>query len=219
MSEDKVLMFARECIRAYEKVSDLCVERTTRGKLLMKTSRQCVSLVTLVMLLTMVGCTESSTTDSVTTEPPGFAATVSGAVDGHLSGRGLVTYIAPQDTVSGTRPGYYLVSNLIQDVMEARDWVITFRIPDGTDSGTYQLVSADPMSVGEEFEVRLEGMVDRRTVSFRSNTEGTLTLDSFPSDVSQLSDATIKGKFQFSAGNRHGEVISVNGEFDFTVKA
>lgn len=185
----------------------------------MTTSRQCVSLVTLVMLLTVVGCTDSSTTDSATIEPPGFAATVSGAIDGHLSGRGIVTYIAPQDTVSGTRPGYYLVSNVIQDAMEASDWVITFRIPDGEDAGTYQLVSADPMRVGEEFEARLEGMVDGRTVSFRSNTEGTLTLDSFPSNVSQLSDATIKGKFQFSSENSVGEVVAVNGVFEFPVKA
>jgi hypothetical protein len=178
-----------------------------------------VSLVISIMVWPMVGCSESSTTDSMTTEPPGFAATVSGAVTGNFSGRGIVTYIAPQDTVSGTRPGYYLVSNVIQDVIETRDWVITFRIPEGTDSGTYQLVSADPLNVGEEFEARLEGMVDRRSVSFRSNTEGTLTLDSFPSNGNQLSGAIVKGKFQFSAENHQGEVVAVNGVFDFPVKA
>ena len=155
----------------------------------------------------------------MTKKPTGFTATVSGAVTDNLSGRGMVTYIAPQDTVSGTRPGYYLVSNVLQDVMEARDWVITFRIPDGTDSGTYQLVSADPMSVGEEFEARLEGSVEQRTVSFRSNTDGTITLDSFPSNVNQLSGATIKGKFRFSAENHQGEAVAVNGEFDFPAKA
>lgn len=185
----------------------------------MTPSRRFVSLVTLVVLLLVVGCTESSTTDSVTTEQPGFAATVSGAVKGNLSGPGIVTYIAPQDTVSGIRPGYYLISNVIHDVLEARDWVVTFRIPDGTHSGTYQLVSGNPMNVGEEFEARLEGMVDRQTVSFRSNTDGTLTLDSFPSNASELSGAMIKGKFQFSAENSHGEVAAVNGEFDFPVEA
>lgn len=187
----------------------------------MTSSILCIRVMTWVMLLATVGCMESSTssTDSGAREPVGFAVTVSGVVEDRFAGSGIVTYIAPQDTVTGTRPGYYLVSNVIQGVMEAKDWVVTFRIPDGTDSGTYQLVSADPMSVGEEFEARLEGIIDRRTVSFSSNTEGTLTLDSFPSDVSQLSEATIKGKFQFSAENNDGETVAVNGVFDFPVKA
>jgi hypothetical protein len=185
----------------------------------MTTLRQFASLVTLVILLPVLGCTESSRTDSETTEQPGFAATVSGVVQGNLSGQGIVTYIAPQDTVSGKRPGYYLVSNIIHDVLEARDWVVTFRIPDGTHSGTYQLVSAEPRNLGEEFEARLEGMVDRQPVSFRSNTEGTLTLDSFPLNANQLSGSTIKGTFQFNAENSHGEVAEVNGAFNFPVRA
>jgi hypothetical protein len=58
-------------------------------------------------------------------------------------------------------------------------------------------------------------VVEKRTVSFRSNTEGTLILDSFSSDASQLSDMKVKGKFQFSTENHNGEVVSVNGAFDF----
>ncbi|MEX2493324.1 MAG: hypothetical protein WD425_16350 [Nitrospirales bacterium] len=185
----------------------------------MTTLRQFASLMTVVMLLPVLGCPESSRTDSEKTEQPGFTATVSGVVKGNLSGQGIVTYIAPQDKVSGKRPGYYLVSNIIHDVLVARDWVVTFRIPDGTHSGTYQLVSADPMNVGEEFEARLEGMVDTQPVSFRSNTEGSLTLDSFPSHAGQLSGSTIKGTFQFNAENSDGEVAEVNGAFHFPIKA
>lgn len=147
------------------------------------------------------------------TERPGFAATISGVVGGELSGRSLVTYIAPQKTGSGTRPGYYLVSHVIQDRREARDWIVTLRIPE--DSGTYQLVTADPRKVGEKFEARLEGVVDREAVAFRTNTEGTLTLNSFPSHAGQVPGVTVTGRFQFSAEKSRGDITAVTGEFDF----
>lgn len=181
--------------------------------------RSFVRMMSVVLFWPLAGCTESSPHDPMKTERPGFAATISGAVRGELSGRGLVTYIAPQETGSGTRPGYYLVSHVIQDRREARDWIVTLRIPDGTDSGTYQLVTADPRKVGEKFEARLEGVVDRQAVAFRSNTEGTLTLISFPSHAGQLPGATVTGRFQFSAENSRGDIAAVTGEFDFPVKA
>lgn len=189
-----------------------------------------------VLFSFIVGCTESSVTDSRRAGQSDFTATVSGAVHGEVSGHGILTYLAPQKTVSGIRPGYYLIGNVIQHAIEvdppvdrqvdggtppiggARDLVITLRIPEGAELGTYQLVSADPSKIGEEFEARLEAVVGGQPVSFRSNTEGTLTLDSFPPDVDRASATTINGEFRFSAENDNGEMVVVTGAFDFQVR-
>jgi hypothetical protein len=198
---------------------------------MMKFGRDSKRWAVCVLFSFMVGCTESSVTDSGRAGQSDFTATVSGAVNGEVSGHGILTYLAPQKTVSGTRPGYYLIGNVIQHaievdrqvggvttIMDARDLVITLRIPEGAKLGTYQLVSADPRKIGEEFEARLEAVVGGQPVSFRSNTEGTLTLDSFAPEVDRASATTINGEFRFSAENDHGEMVVVTGAFDFQVR-
>lgn len=179
----------------------------------------------LIIVLNIVGCTESPTTDSSSLREPEFTANVSGAVKGEVSALGVVTYLAPQNTVSGTRPGYYIISNVVlrpkQDTLQNREvkgLAITLRIPDGTQPGKYELISGDPMNVGEEFEARLEAMVEGRPISFRSNTEGTLTLDSFSPQANGSAEGIINGKFQFNAENNEGEAVSVNGAFDILAK-
>ena len=74
------------------------------------------------------------------------------------------------------RSGYYLIAN----ERGTKDPLVTFRIPASTKSGTYELVAADPMELGENFEVRIESIVGGKLTSFGFNTERTLTLESFP---------------------------------------
>lgn len=163
----------------------------------MPSSYKIVHIMAGFMLLLIAACSDSST-DSVSKAPvaeqPGFTGSVSGAVSGEISGPGVATYLPPQDTIDGARPGYYLIAN----DRGATELLITFRIPAETKAGTYQLVTVDPMELGENFEVRIEGTVDGKPVSFGSKTEGTLTLDTFPADGHTLAGAKIEGSFQFA---------------------
>jgi hypothetical protein len=165
-------------------------------------------------LLLIAACSDSST-DPVSKAPvveqPGFTGSVSGAVSGEISGQGVATYLPPQDTIDGVRPGYYLIAN----TRGGRELVITFRIPAQTKPGTYQLVAVDPKELGERFEVRIEGTIDAQPISYGDKTEGTLTLDTFPADGDKLAGAKIKGSFQLTTQDPQGESLSVSGAFEF----
>jgi hypothetical protein len=180
----------------------------------MPSSYKIVQIMAGFMLLMIAACSDSSTdpvSKAPVVEPPGFTGSVSGAVSGEISGQGVATYLPPQDTIDGVRPGYYLIAN----TRGATELLITFRIPAETKPGTYQLVAVDPMELGERFEVRIEGTVDGKSVSFGSNTEGTLTLDTFPADGHTLAGANIKGSFQLTTQDPQGESLSVSGAFEF----
>ncbi|MEX2490132.1 MAG: hypothetical protein WD425_00070 [Nitrospirales bacterium] len=180
----------------------------------MASSYKIVHIMAGLLLLLIPACSDSST-DSVSKAPvveqPGFTGNVSGAVSGEISGPGVATYLPPQDTIDGVRPGYYLIAN----ARGTTELLITFRIPAGTKAGTYQLVTVDPMELGEKFEVRIEGTVDGKPVAFGSNTEGTLTLDIFPEDGEKLAGAKIEGSFQFATQAPEGDSLSLSGTFEF----
>lgn len=130
---------------------------------------------------------------------------------GEISGPGVATYLPPQDTIDGIRSGYFLIA----DVRGASALVITFRIPAKAQPGTYPLVAADPMALGENFEMRVESTIDGMPVAYGFNTDGTLTLEKFPFDGAKLSRAKIKGSFQFATQNSKGESLVANGTFEF----
>jgi hypothetical protein len=171
-------------------------------------------LIFFVGPVVMVGCQESPS-DSVprdsAPEQPGFAGQVSGALSGDLSGPGVATYIPSQETVSGSRAGYYLIAN----TRSVKDVLVTFRIPADTEPGTYRLHPRDPMELGENFEVQVDSRIDGVPVSYGFKTDGTLTLETFPADGSQLSGAKIKGSFDFVTEDDEGGSLSAEGTFEF----
>jgi hypothetical protein len=171
-------------------------------------------LILLVVPVVMVGCQESPS-DSVpqdsASEQPGFAGKVSGALSGEISGPGVATYIPSQETVTGSRAGYYLIAN----TRSVKDVLVTFRIPADTEPGTYRLHPRDPMELGENFEVQVDSRIDGLPVSYGFKTEGTVTLETFPADGSKLSGAKVKGSFDFVTEDDEGGSVSAEGTFEF----
>jgi hypothetical protein len=165
------------------------------------------------------GCSES--TDKVSSESksehPGFIAHVDGAGHTEILTEGIVTYLPPKerDTITGNRPGYYmLVNNLLTDIQDEREFIIIFRIPDGAQPGHYNLMTADPLRIGHNFDVQVEAVEKGQSIAYQTNTRGTITLENFSPDRISPEASTIKGTFQFVAENHEGEKVSVNGAFD-----
>lgn len=173
----------------------------------------------LIMLLVSIGCSDSST-DVASQEPKvdqsGFTASLSGSVSGEVSGAGVVTYLPPKegDPVTGVRPGYFLVANLNSDRNDKREFLIIFRVPGEAQPGDYDLVAPDPLRVGENFEVQVEMVEEGRSISYQSNTEGTITLEDFAPHRADSGDRNITGTFQFVTENSEGGQISATGTFD-----
>lgn len=173
----------------------------------------------LIMLLVSSGCSDSSTAPA-SQEPKvdqsGFTASLSGAVSGEVSGAGVVTYLPPKegDPVTGVRPGYFLVANLNSERNDRREFLIIFRVPGEAQPGHYDLVTPDPLRVGENFDVRVEMVEEGRSISYQSNTEGTITLEDFAPHSAGSGDSNITGTFQFVTENSQGGQISATGTFD-----
>lgn len=175
----------------------------------------------LLMAVGMAGCSDSST-DPGNQEPkvehPGFTASVSGAVNTQVSEEGIVTYLPPktQDSITGSRPGYFLLANnLLTDPIDGQAVMITFRIPDDAQPGNYNLRTPDPRKVGEHFDVQVETMEKGEPMAFYTNTEGTITLEKFFPDRTYPDISNIQGRFQFVTENSEGKQVSVNGSLDF----
>ena len=172
----------------------------------------------------LVGCSDSSTDKrrlESTSEHPGLMANVDGSVHAEISGDGMVTYLPPKerDPVTGNCPGYYMLFNkLPTDAMEGRELVIIFRIPDGAQPGHYNLMTPDPLNVGQNFDVQVEAVEQGQSIPYQTNTEGTITLDNFTPDRITPEASKIKGTFQFVVENIVGEKVSVNGAFEFPSK-
>jgi hypothetical protein len=175
--------------------------------------------VTLMMLLVSSGCSDSST-DPAPQEPKvdqsGFTASLSGSVNGEVSGAGIVTYLPPKegDPVTGVRPGYFLVANLNSDRNDKREFLIIFRVPGEAQPGHYDLVTPDPLRVGENFDVQVEMVEEGRSISYQTNTEGTITLEDFAPNSADSGESNITGTFQFVTENSEGGQISATGTFD-----
>jgi hypothetical protein len=176
--------------------------------------RKILKIMTGVILLMLAGCSDSSM-DTVSEDPvadqPGFAGKVAGAVSGEITGPGVATYLPPQNTIDGVRPGYYLLAN----TRSVKDFLITFRVPAETQPGTFPLEVADPMKLGENFEVRVESRMDGQLAAYGSNASGTLTLETFPVDGNRLAGANFKGAFEFAIEGTEGERLSATGTFEF----
>jgi len=174
----------------------------------------------LIILLVITGCSDSPNETGIE-EPkvghPGFTANVSGAINAEVSGAGIVTYLGPKDRdiVTGSRPGYFLMANLNSDVMGERGFTITFRIPAEAQPGNHNLVTSDPLKVGENFDVRVERVEEGKLISYETNTDGTITLNNFSPDRTYPDISNITGTFQFVTENSEGDRISANGTFDF----
>ncbi len=174
----------------------------------------------LIILLVITGCSDSPNETGIEepkVEHPGFTANVSGAVNAEVSGAGIVTYLGPKerDIVTGSRPGYFLMANLNSDVMGERGFTITFRIPAEAQPGNHNLVTPDPLKVGENFDVRVERVEEGKLISYETNTDGTITLNNFSPDRTYPDISNITGTFQFVTENSEGDRISANGTFDF----
>lgn len=143
-----------------------------------------------------------------------FVADVSGAVSGQVAGPGLIRSIPAYDANFGPRPGYLFIA----DDSGVREIGITFTIPANTEPGTYDLVSAHPLDVGREFEVRVDRSGKDRTDSFQLNTEGTITIESFPGDGNRIAGNRVTGSFKFSTQDGSGNQVTAKGSFDFTAR-
>jgi len=163
----------------------------------------------LIWWLVLSGCSDSST-DPATEEPKvdhsGFTASVSGSVNGEVSGAGIVTYLPPKerDPVTGIRPGYFLVANLNSDRTEERECLIIFRVPGQAEPGKYELVTPDPLKVGENFDVQIEMIEKGKSISYQTNTEGIITLEDFAPDRTDSDNSHMTGTFQFVTENSEG---------------
>ena len=174
----------------------------------------------LIVLCVMAGCSDSpkdTTIEEPKVDHPEFTAKVSGAVNAEVVGSGIVTYLGPKerDVVAGNRPGYFLLANINGDVAGQKGFTITFRIPDEAQPGNHELLTPDPRTVGEHFDVRVERVEEGKLISYQANTDGTITLKSFAPDRTYPNISTITGTFQFVTENNEGERISANGTFDF----
>jgi len=167
----------------------------------------------LTALILTCGVLSSAHGDSKISSVPAsnFVSEVSGAITGQISGPGLIRFIPPGDVNFGHRPGYFFVA----DDSGVRDLGITFTIPANTQPGTYQLVSAHPMDIGKEFEVRVDWSVGNKTKSFQLNTEGRITIEIFPEDNNNVAGSRVRGKFDFSTQDRSGQEVVCKGTFDF----
>ncbi|HNP61429.1 MAG TPA: hypothetical protein PKM72_11360 [Nitrospirales bacterium] len=175
----------------------------------------------LILLLLVIGGCSNATTDTASEEPKanqsGFTASVSGSVDGEVSGAGVATYLPPKerDPVTGSRPGYFLVANLNSDGTEEREFLFIFRIPDKAEPGDYDLVTPNPLNVGENFDVQVEMVEKGESISYQTNTVGTITLENFAPEPTDSGNSNITGTFQFVTENSEGDQISATGTFDF----
>ncbi|WP_342349099.1 hypothetical protein [uncultured Nitrospira sp.] len=172
----------------------------------------------LIMWLVSSGCSDAS--DPAPQEPKvdqsGFTASLSGSVNGEVSGAGIVTYLPPKegDPVTGVRPGYFLVANLNSNRNDPREFLIIFRVPGEARPGHYDLVTPDPLRVGENFDVQVEMVEQGKSISYQTNTEGTITLEDFAPNGTDSGKSNISGTFQFVTENSEGGQISATGTFD-----
>jgi hypothetical protein len=186
----------------------------------MRVPSRIMGILGLIIMLMLGGCTDTTTEEAnegSIIDHMGFTANVSGAVNGEVAGTGVVTYLPPkeEDTVTGFRPGYFLIANLNTETMPTKEIIINFRIPDVAQPGHYDLTTPNPLKLGEEFDVQVETVEEGKVNLYQSNTEGTLKLDTFAPNRTFPENSTIKGTFEFETENTSGNRITASGTFDF----
>ena len=181
-------------------------------------SRRCGSAALLVIWAVLVaGCGDEQGSGIGTQEArqlageANFSAEVSGAVEGGVAGPGIVQFVPPAVAGPRSEDGYFFIA----DHTGVRDLGITFTIPSGARPDTHALITAAPLEVGEHFEVRVDHSVGNRTDSFELNTRGSLILDAFPVNGSNLAGNRVAGSFEFVTEDSQGRQVSASGRFDF----
>lgn len=161
---------------------------------------------------------DDQTGDQATADQPGFRAEVTGAVSGSIEGPGVIEHLPPANVPSGTRPGYYFMSDVAGGERSASSHSlgITFSIPAHAEPGVHRLVSASPLEAGRHFEVRVDHLIGNAVASYERVTEGTITITSMPSSPSEVAGTRVSGHFRFSTRNSEGAEIQAEGSFEFT---
>ena len=138
----------------------------------------------------------------------GFSATITGAYEGKVSGKGTLQFLA---NAGFDRKGYYFLA----DGQGIRPHGITFIIPRGLSVGKHALKNPSPLEIGQVLSVRVDRDLNNATVSSQSNTVGFLQLLTFPSEETKLKGTTVSGNFEFITEDSKGQKISVQGKFNF----
>lgn len=172
-------------------------------------SKYFISILTVLNALPSTGCEREAAGDNAAPTPAdaGFSATVTGAVEGRVSGEGVLHFI--ENDGRGCK-GYYFLA----DGRGLRDYGVTFTLPAGTQAGRFALESPHPLDVGTVASVRVDHDAGDRTLSWEQNTTGMLNLSAFP----QGGGGLVEGDFEFQTENANGDRVRVKGSFSFTAK-
>ena len=123
--------------------------------------------------LVLVACNETPSSTNVSASGaagrPGFEATITGAYEGEVSGRGVLELL-PE--AGFEKRGYYFLA----DGQGLRPHGITFVLPRRTGPGVHALESPSPLDIGTVPSVRVDRDLGNAVASADRNTSGTLEL-------------------------------------------
>jgi hypothetical protein len=126
----------------------------------------------------------------------GFTATITGATEATVSGRGYFQCDDIDDGELTLGAAFSMSDNVL------------IMFPAGVEPGTYDLETDTGMP--GEFSAMYVGE-DMMTATYEDNVSGTLTLE----EIARASGETVRGNFQFTVSSSEGETVDVTGEFDF----
>lgn len=133
---------------------------------------------------------------AASTDAAGFTATITGATEATVSGRGYFQCDDIDDGELTLGAAFSMTNNVL------------IMFPAGVEPGTYDL--AEDTGMPGEFSAMYSG-ADMETGMYENNVSGTLTLE----EIARASGEPVRGTFQFTADSRQGETVNVTGEFDF----
>lgn len=141
-------------------------------------------------------------------EPAWFQATITGAYEAEVSGKGVLVFLPD---AGFEKQGYFFLA----DGQGVRPHGVTFILPRGITSGKYPLESLLPLAIGTVPSVRVDRDQGDSVTSADKNISGFLELDAFPTKEQKLSGSELKGSFEFETAYSNGETIKVMGDFSF----
>lgn len=172
-------------------------------------SKYFISILMVLNALSSTGCEREAAGENApsASADAGFSATVTGAVEGRVSGGGVLHFI---ESGRHDGEGYYFLA----DGRGLRDYGVTFTLPAGVRTGRHALKSPHPLDAGSVPSVRVDHDDGDNTLSWEQNTTGALNLSTFPQDGVGL----VEGDFEFQTENANGEIVRVRGSFSFTAE-
>lgn len=141
------------------------------------------------------GSNSSGDTDQAAGGDAGFTATVTGAVETELEGKGYF-----QCDLDGEEYNIGPSSSFTNNVL--------IQIAGDTEPGTYDLVSG---SMGQRYPTAMYTGEDLQTDYYEQDVTGTITLNAVPRDTGDR----VAGSFEVTADNEAGDSVTVTGQFDF----